>query len=219
MLNFIKSFVLNRVSWLRKLQWIAYNNYYEHKKEEFREFGSNCSLSPGCLISHKNKVTIKNNVLIHGNSVFHTLGGLYIGNNVGIAVGCTIWTADHMYEDGITIPHGPNDLAKPVYIHDNVWIGANVSILPGTEIHEGAIIGMGSVVGKDVPYCGIVIGNLARVIGYRDKEMYEECKKKGKFVDFSARGRIIIPKSIQRRSTLLHYLSRYIDNEEMFLDE
>lgn len=49
-------------------------------------------------------------------------------------------------------------------------IGANSVILPGIVIGEGAMVGAGSVVTRDVPEKGIVMGNPARILGYRDNE-------------------------------------------------
>ncbi len=55
----------------------------------------------------------------------------------------------------------------PVCIEDDVWIGAQVIILPGLTIGKGAIIGAGSVVTRDVPAYAILAGNPARIIRYR----------------------------------------------------
>lgn len=52
-------------------------------------------------------------------------------------------------------------------IENDVWVGANSVILKGTIIHDGAIVGAGAVVTKDVPAYSIVVGNPARVIKYR----------------------------------------------------
>lgn len=53
---------------------------------------------------------------------------------------------------------------RPVRIEDKVWIGFNASVLMGVTVGEGAIIGAGAVVRKDVPpYC-VVAGNPATVI-------------------------------------------------------
>lgn len=56
--------------------------------------------------------------------------------------------------------------AKPIIICDDVWIGANVVILPGVTIGEMSIIGAGAVVSKDVPPRAIAVGVPARVIRY-----------------------------------------------------
>ena len=59
-------------------------------------------------------------------------------------------------------------------IGNDVWIGANVSILPGVYIGDGAVIAAGAVVTKDVEPYAIVGGVPAKVIRYRfsPKEIY-----------------------------------------------
>jgi galactoside O-acetyltransferase len=60
-------------------------------------------------------------------------------------------------------------LRKPVIIGKRVWIGFNAIVLKGVTIGEGAVIGAGSVVTRDVPpYC-IVAGNPARIVREMDK--------------------------------------------------
>ena len=59
-------------------------------------------------------------------------------------------------------------------IGNDVWIGQNSTILPGVHIGDGAIIGLNSVVGKDVEPYSIVVGNPARFIRKRfDDELIE----------------------------------------------
>ena len=72
-----------------------------------------------------------------------------------------------------------------VTIEDNVWIGAHAKICPGVTIHEGAVVGMGAVVTKDVPKCAVVGGNPAVVLKYRDKNTYKKLVKGKKFHNFS----------------------------------
>lgn len=50
------------------------------------------------------------------------------------------------------------------------WVGANVTILPGINIHEDSIIAAGAVVTKDVPPHVIVVGTPARVIRELESE-------------------------------------------------
>jgi maltose O-acetyltransferase len=57
-----------------------------------------------------------------------------------------------------------DEIAKPVTIKDKVWIGGGVIILPGVTINEGAIVGAGSVVTKDVPSYARVAGNPATLM-------------------------------------------------------
>ena len=54
-----------------------------------------------------------------------------------------------------------------VEIGNDVWIGARAIIMPGVTVGDGAIIGAGAVVTKDVPSCAIVGGVPARVIKMR----------------------------------------------------
>lgn len=56
------------------------------------------------------------------------------------------------------------EYAKEVAIYDHVWIGGNVTILPGVKINRGAIIGAGSVVVDDIPPYVIAAGNPCKVI-------------------------------------------------------
>lgn len=56
------------------------------------------------------------------------------------------------------------EIALPITIGDNVWIGANVSVLPGVTIGSNTIIGAGSVVNKNIPNGVIAVGNPCKVI-------------------------------------------------------
>lgn len=73
---------------------------------------------------------------------------------------------------------------KTVKIGNDVWIGMNACILPGVQIGNGAIIGAGSVVTKDVPDYAIVAGNPARVIKYRFSDEIITCLLQCKWWDW-----------------------------------
>ena len=65
------------------------------------------------------------------------------------------------------------DNDEDVFIEDDVWVGANSTILKGVRIGRGAIIAAGAVVNKDVPPYTIVGGIPAKVISLRFKNLDE----------------------------------------------
>ena len=58
-------------------------------------------------------------------------------------------------------------VAKPVIIGDDVWIGSHAVIFPGVTVGNGAVIGAGSIVSRDVPENAVVYGSPASVQTYR----------------------------------------------------
>ena len=95
-------------------------------------------------------------------------GKTLIGNNVMMGPNVSVFTKNHSF-DLVDIPMNLQGMSeeKPVVIEDDVWIGANVIILPGVIISKGAIVGAGAVVTKNVPEYAIVGGNPAVVKKYR----------------------------------------------------
>ena len=91
-----------------------------------------------------------------------------IGDNVFTGPNTTICTVIHDYNAERRNAGIMRSL--PIRIHDNVWIAANVVVLPGVTIGEGAIIGAGSVVTKDVAPRTIVAGNPAKFIRNADSQ-------------------------------------------------
>ena len=78
------------------------------------------------------------------------------------------------------LPFDEKVIVKPVVIKENVWIGSHCLILPGVEIGEGAVVGAGSVVTKNVPALAVVGGAPAKVIKWRNEERYNILKDKNK---------------------------------------
>ncbi|GIN85255.1 hypothetical protein J6TS2_16410 [Heyndrickxia sporothermodurans] len=74
---------------------------------------------------------------------------------------------------------------KKIVIGNDVWIGANVIVLPSVTINNGAIIGAGAIVTKDVPAYAIVVGSPARVIKYRFNQKEIDILNKVKWWDWS----------------------------------
>lgn len=59
---------------------------------------------------------------------------------------------------------------RPITVENNVWIGGNVTVLPGVTIGHDAVIGAGSVVTRDIPPGVLAVGNPCRVL----REINEE---------------------------------------------
>lgn len=91
---------------------------------------------------------------------------IHTGDDVSIGPEATILTLGHD-------PQSPefSDRGGDVAIGSRVWIGYRALILPGLKIGEGAVVGAGAVVTKDVDPFTIVAGNPARKIGQRNKNL------------------------------------------------
>ena len=91
-----------------------------------------------------------------------------IGDHVMMGPECLIYTSQHEHSS-TDMPMDSQGMTAtlPVRIGNDVWIGARAIIMPGVTVGDGAIIGAGAVVTKDVPSCAIVGGVPARVIKMR----------------------------------------------------
>lgn len=93
-------------------------------------------------------------VFINAGCAMQDQGGIYIGDKVLIGHHATIVTLNHGFA-----PADRHDLIpSPVVIGDNVWLGSNVTILPGVTIGDNAVVAAGAVVTKDVPANTVVAG-------------------------------------------------------------
>lgn len=84
------------------------------------------------------------------------------GDNVFVAPNCGFYTAGHPLD--VKQRTAGLEYAKPITIGNNVWIGAQVCVMPGVTIGDNCVIGGGSVVTKDIPANSLAVGNPCRVI-------------------------------------------------------
>ncbi|MBU6245860.1 MAG: hypothetical protein KGP12_11660 [Actinomycetales bacterium] len=89
-------------------------------------------------------------------------GTIRLGNGVRLGPGVTILAAGHDPDD-----LDRRDLAAPVVIGDNVWVGGNSVVRYGVTIGENTVVGAGSVVTKDLEANAIYAGVPARLIRRR----------------------------------------------------
>ncbi len=134
-------------------------------------------------------LSIDDDSLVPKNSVFYcTLAPIMIGKKVIFGPHPTIITGDHRtdivgkyimdIEDHDKFENGINRYDSPVIIEDDVWCGANVTILKGVRIGKGCIVAAGAVVTKSFPPYSIIGGVPAKLIKKRfsDDEITEHEK-------------------------------------------
>lgn len=132
-----------------------------------RKMGRNVNICDAVTIIDPSKVSIGDRVSIHEYTYIAGGGEITIGNCVAIANNCTIVSESHnFFERNIPIKD-QGVTAQPVSIGNDVWIGSKVTILGNVKIGNGAIIGAGSVVNKDIPAYAIAVGVPCKVIKYR----------------------------------------------------
>lgn len=144
-------------------------------------YGEGVILNRDCSFVAIEGIHIGNWVYIGPGARMSGSGGLWIGNNIAIGPDVSILTSNHRTAGVSHLPFGPELDLRPVKIEDHVWIGAGVIILPGVTVHEGAIVGAGSVVTQDVERCAIVGGNPARVLKWRDTAEFDRLREQNRF--------------------------------------
>jgi len=152
-------------------------------------------IGPRCLLA--GSIRIGQNTTVVADAVI--LGDVTIGNNVIIASHVKVLTRNHEYNLADALPYGTGYSTKPVVIEDNVWIGDNVILVPGVHLGEGCVVGIGSVVTKDVPPGAVVGGNPATVIKHRDMDRYQRLKREGRYLN-DIRGIIRMSGSQRRKA-------------------
>ena len=100
-------------------------------------------------------------------------GEIFIGDHTMIGPNVTLVTTGHPVRPDLRERYA--QFSEPIHIGYNVWIGANVTVLPGVTIGDNAVIGAGSVVTKDIPADTVALGTPCRVvreINDHDREYY-----------------------------------------------
>lgn len=134
------------------------------------------------ILGHGGQVQIGNNSFIGENSYIWSGKSIKIGNRVLVGHNCNIFDTDahpfdkderhaqfkKIFSNGHPSDINLNDIE--VVIEDDVWIGANVTILKGTRIGQGAIIGAGSIVTKNIEPFTVNVGNPSKILSRLDEK-------------------------------------------------
>ncbi|MCD8739631.1 sugar O-acetyltransferase [Mucilaginibacter roseus] len=137
----------------------------EEKNTVLKQLLGRCStidIQPPFYCDYGVNIIAGENLFMNFNCVVLDCALVTIGNNVQLGPNVQIYTATHPLIASERIK-GP-ELAKPITIGDNVWIGGGAIICPGVTVGENTTIGSGAVVTKDVPANVFAAGNPCRVI-------------------------------------------------------
>jgi maltose O-acetyltransferase len=177
---------------LKSLLLKIYHWAHDTPANKFVHQGENVVLSRGFVCSHPERVKLGSHIYVAHNAFWYTQGGLTIDDGTLLGPHLSIYTVNHNYLNAEAVPYDGMMILKPVHIKQNAWVGGNVQILPGVTIGEGAVIGAGSVVAKDIPDLAIAAGNPAKPFRMRDRESYETLKAAGKiYMLMKYRGELI----------------------------
>lgn len=149
-------------------------------KSKVGTLGTNVQFDISTSFIYPENLIFGDNVYIGPKGFLNAKGNIEIKSGTIIGPNLMILTANHNFKDPNYLPYDETYVLKRVLIGENVWIGANVIILPGAEIEEGAIIGAGTVVSGKIPRMAVVIGNPCRIVSYRNEEKYRNLKKENK---------------------------------------
>ena len=125
---------------------------------------------PGVWITPGRNLAIGDDVDLALNVLIESAGGVTIGDRSLIGYGAKIFSSNHRILPNRGNIFGAGHTKMAVFIGKDVWLGANVIVLPGRTIGDGAVVGAGSVVTKDVPPYTIVGGNPAKILKVRESD-------------------------------------------------
>lgn len=131
-------------------------------KTIFGSTGPNLYVEPPFNVDYGFNIKVGNNFYCNFNCTILDCSVVDIGDNVLIGPNVSICAASHPLEAKLRVEGV--EMAYPIKIGDNVWIGANAVILPGVTIGENSVVAAGAVVSSDVPESVVVGGVPARVL-------------------------------------------------------
>lgn len=150
------------------------NNHYHTPKEIQtlmsqligREIPQGFKLFPPFHTDFGKNIEIGEDVFINSSCHFQDQGGIRIGKGSLIGHNVVLATVNHALEPSLN----RKNTYDSIIIGEHVWIGSNVTVLPGVTIGDWAVIAAGAVVTKDVPAYTVVGGIPAKVIKRIDPE-------------------------------------------------
>ncbi|MDO4800912.1 MAG: glycosyltransferase [Prevotellaceae bacterium] len=149
--------------------------FWSIRKAYFRcigmKIGKGSFIMRTVYVMNPNKITIGKYSHINRGCMLDGRGGITIGDSVSVSHKVNIITGGHDANDQHFI-----GIFKPIKIDDYAWIGIGATILQGTNIGKGVVIGAGSMVTKDIDEYTLSAGVPAKPIGKRRTDLSYKCK-------------------------------------------
>lgn len=128
----------------------------------FGSLGQRFEIEPPFFCDYGWNIRAGDNLYMNAGCVVLDCAAISIGANVLMGPGVHIYAATHPTDPAIR--RTGRELAAPVSIGDDVWIGGGAILCPGVAIGDGTTIAAGSVVVRDIPAGVIAAGNPCRVL-------------------------------------------------------
>jgi acetyltransferase-like isoleucine patch superfamily enzyme len=152
--------------WWMEIHWQGLRLRNAYWRAVFDRIASDVLIYERVKVSGPGKIVIGKGSKITSDVILDGRAGIQIGQYSQIGFRSILITYTHRWQGTEMILNQGMEGAS-IVIGDDVWIGANVIVLPGIKIGDRAIVGAGSVVTHDIPAMAIVAGNPARLIRYR----------------------------------------------------
>lgn len=139
-------------------------------KKLFADVGENVTIMSPFRVTYGKHMRLGNDVLINANANFLDANLVTIGDRVLIGPDVKFYCGEHSIDASKCFGKRSDgnsyviSTTRPIEVGNDVWIGGNVTILPGIKIGNNTIIAAGAVVNKDVPDNAIFGGVPAKKI-------------------------------------------------------
>jgi len=148
-----------------------YRNYFQTQRSKFGYIDRTARVRFPILIKGIENVFLYENTHLLGHALIITTKAKFImKKNSASAEGLTVVTGSHPTTKGeLFLLKAADDIqeAKDVIVEEDVWLAINVTLLAGVIVGRGAVVGSGSVCRNSIPPYAIVIGNPAKVVGFK----------------------------------------------------
>ena len=141
------------------------------------ELDDNCQIMDFAFIDAGKSLKLGKFSTVTWNCIIEGGANTKIGDRVFLGPGTKILTSTYELNGYYAIEHIPDECRATRYgditIHDDAYLGANVTVLPGVTIGEGAVVGANALVNKDLEPWGIYVGTPCKKIVEREKPTSE----------------------------------------------